>query len=59
MDIMMFLCKSLHVVALSFITIIFLYRLHSSKPPDEADNFSKHVHNNIVHGTANSVKTEI
>ena len=48
MDIMMFLCKSLHVVALSFITIIFLYRLHGSKTPDTSEMFSNKLHNNIT-----------
>lgn len=48
MDIMMFLCKSLHVVALSFITIIFLYRLHGSKTPDTSEMFSNKLHSNIT-----------
>jgi len=49
MDIMMFLCKSLHILALSFITIIFLYRLHSSsKTPDDTSNYSVGLHRGIV-----------
>lgn len=48
MDIMMFLCKSLHILALSFITIIFLYRLHSSKTPDNTSNYSVRLHSGIV-----------
>lgn len=48
MDIMMFLCKSLHVVALYFITIIFLYRLHDNKNPDTSDIFSNKFHSGIT-----------
>lgn len=58
MDIMMFLCKGLHILALSFITIIFLYRLHSSKPPEDVDSFSKHAHNNVIHRSTSSIKTK-
>lgn len=48
MDIMMFLCKSLHIIALSFITIIFLYRLHSSKTPDDTSDYFVGLHSGIV-----------
>ena len=31
-DILVFLCKGLHVLALSSITFLFLYKLHGSAP---------------------------
>lgn len=47
MDIIMLLCKSLNIIALSVITLIFILKLYG-KIPDDSEKFNQYLQNNSV-----------
>jgi len=47
MDIIMLLCKSLNIIALSVITLIFILKLYG-KIPDDSEKFNQHLQNTSV-----------
>lgn len=47
MEILMFFCKGIHVIALSLITIVFLFRLYS-KTPSNDENYTQQLNPSIT-----------